>query len=400
MTTIKLERASRPAQLTFGLCFLAAACEGFDIQSMGVAAPMLGPALGIAKSQLGPVFSASTLGLLFGALLLGRAGDRFGRKTVLVFSLALFGVFSGLTVAADNLPHLLLIRLAAGLGLGGAMPNVLALPAESTEPVRRERVVTLLTAGYPLGAAAAALVAAAPDWRAIFYVGGLAPLALAAAMALAMRESPGFVAISSGERAPPRPNSFRALFGPYRWLTTLLLWIALFAALLMLYLLLNWLPTLLAAKGASRANANLAQIGFNLAGAAGTMVLALLLSSGGRARLVILWYGGMAAALAYLALAAPPNVIPAAFVAGFFVSTGPLLLYGLAPGCYPLANRATGIGAAVAFGRVGAVVGPLLAPALLGLGLSPAMVLAALSPLSVVAAGATLLLLGRPVIRD
>jgi AAHS family 3-hydroxyphenylpropionic acid transporter len=364
---------------------------------MGVAAPMLGPALGIAKSQLGPVFSASTLALLIGALLLGRAGDRFGRKTILVFSLALFGVFSALTAAADNVPHLLAIRLAAGLGLGGAMPNVLALPAETTEPARRERVVTLLTAGYPFGAAAAALIAATPDWRDIFYVGGAAPLALAAAMALGMRESPGFVAVRSGERAPPKPNSLRALFGPDRALSTLLLWVALFAALLMLYLLLNWLPTLLDARGASRANANLAQIGFNLAGAAGTMVLALLLSSGGRARLVALWYGGMAASLAGLALVGPANVIPAAGAAGFFVSTGPLLLYGLAPGCYPLVNRTTGVGAAVAAGRAGAVVGPLLAPALLGLGLSPAMVLAALSPLSVVAAGATLMLLGRPM---
>ena len=122
---------------TLGLCFLAALAEGFDVQSMGVAAPRMAPTLALTRDQLGPVFSASIVGLLVGAVLIGRLADRVGRRWTLIGSLVVLGVFSWVTVWAWDLRSLLVIRLLAGLGLGGAMPNLIALSAESVGEARR-----------------------------------------------------------------------------------------------------------------------------------------------------------------------------------------------------------------------------------------------------------------------
>jgi AAHS family 3-hydroxyphenylpropionic acid transporter len=71
-------------RLTLALCFLAILCEGIDIVSMGLAAPRMAPELGLTRDQLGPLFSASIVGLLVGAVIFGRLADRFGRKWTLV----------------------------------------------------------------------------------------------------------------------------------------------------------------------------------------------------------------------------------------------------------------------------------------------------------------------------
>ena len=86
--------AGRRVGWTLALCFAAVMCEGFDIQGMGLAAPRMGPALGIARDQLGPLFSASIVGLLIGAVVFGRIADSWGRKRTLILCLAIFGVFS------------------------------------------------------------------------------------------------------------------------------------------------------------------------------------------------------------------------------------------------------------------------------------------------------------------
>ena len=94
MTLAKAEADARPFPWTLALCWLGSLTEGFDIQSMGVAAPGMAPALALSREQLGPIFSASLVGLLIGAVVGGRLADRVGRKWVLIASLATFGVFS------------------------------------------------------------------------------------------------------------------------------------------------------------------------------------------------------------------------------------------------------------------------------------------------------------------
>jgi AAHS family 3-hydroxyphenylpropionic acid transporter len=396
-----ISQADTRVTLTLTLCFLAALAEGFDVQSMGVAAPTLAPALGLTRDQLGPAFSASVLGLLIGALACGRLADRYGRKWVLTLSLAVFGIFTLATAAAWNFDSLLVIRLLTGLGLGGAMPNLLALAAEAVGADSRSRVVTLVTSAFPFGAASAGAIAGVADWHGVFIVGGLAPLALAAVTAILLPESQRFVAATQapeGDAAGFVP----ALFGGTRATTTFLLWTATFGSLLSLYLLLNWLPTLMAAKGVSKADASLISLLFNFSGGIAVLVVAKLLGRPQRAAVIAGWYAATAVSIWALAASGADLVSAAgaAAVAGAFVSSAPLILYGLAPTYYPVAMRGTGIGANLAVGRIGAIVGPLFAGWLLAIGLGGDGVLLALLPLVAIACVASLAVLGRPTVGD
>jgi AAHS family 3-hydroxyphenylpropionic acid transporter len=192
------------------------------------------------------------------------------------------------------------------------------------------------------------------------------------------------------------------LFGSGRAATTLLLWGAFFVALLSLYLLINWLPTLMVDKGVAKSSAGLVSALFNTGGGVGVLTLSALMIPGRRAWILAAIYAGLTVALIVLAgvgsdLAAAGA---AAFAVGLFVGFTPMALYGLAPGYYAVAMRGAGVGASVAVGRIGAIVGPLMAAALLGLGLSGSGVLLALLPLVAVTAAATLTLLRRPSMAD
>ena len=249
MTGARATESGWRKRFTLTLCFFAILCEGIDIMSMGLAAPPMAPELGLTRDQLGPLFSVSIVWLLVGAVIFGRIADRFGRKWTLVICLVIFGVFSLATAAVRPFEALLAVRLAAGLGLGGALPNLVALAAEAVAPESRAGLVTRITCGLPFGGAICGMVAVNLDWQAIFYVGGLAPLALAPIAAFALPESRAFIEV----RQSASPTA--AARDDFRWIgggragATLLLWTASFASLLALYVLLNWLPTLLGDRG-------------------------------------------------------------------------------------------------------------------------------------------------------
>jgi AAHS family 3-hydroxyphenylpropionic acid transporter len=399
----------RAALWTLVLCALAAIAEGFDIQSMGVAAPRMGPALRLTPAELGPLFSASVAGLLIGAMVIGRLADTVGRKWTLIGSLAAFGAFTAATAFVAGHGPLLVVRFLAGLGLGGAMPNLIALSAEALAAEgmaanRRTRIVTIVTAGMPFGGALAGVAAVVLPWRGIFHAGAALPLALSALMAFSLPESRGF----QQARRAMTPGSGRTgaaggVFAGGRRVTTLLLWTATFCALLSLYLLINWLPTLMRARGVSARDACLVSVLYNLGGAVSALFLAGVLEQPRRrAAKLAAWYMGMAGSILFLANvgAALAWAGTAGFVAGVFIASAALPFYGMAPGFYPLAVRGTGVGATLAVGRLGAVIGPLAAGALLGAGAGAVTVITALLPLSAMIGGAAIGLVGRPTVED
>jgi AAHS family 3-hydroxyphenylpropionic acid transporter len=393
----------RRAGFALGLCFLGILCEGIDIQSMGLAAPRMAPALGLTRDQLGPLFSASIVGLLVGAVICGRLADRFGRKRILVACLIVFGVFSLATAAVKPLGALLAVRVIAGLGLGGALPNLVALAAEAVAPEHRAGLVTRITCGLPFGGAAAGIVAVNLPWRDIFYFGGLAPLILAPLVAYALPESKAFLEARQTAPTAAGRDAFRSiLFGGGRASATVLLWTASFASLLSLYVLLNWLPTLLGDRGLAKSAASIVSLLFNLGAGIGVLILADLLERQRPRRTIGLWYLGLGASLVALAMVKSGFLAAAVagFAVGFFVSSVPLPLYGLAPCYYAVSVRGAGVGASVAVGRLGAIFGPLLAAALLGMGAGASGVLLALLPIAAVAGGATMALVDRPRLAD
>lgn len=185
-------------------------------------------------------------------------------------------------------------------------------------------------------------------------------------------------------------------------MTTSLLWTAFFCALLSLYLLLNWLPTLMGDLGLTKPAASLVSLLFNLGAATGVLVLAELLDRARPRRTIVFWYLGLALSIVALAMVKSgfPGAAVAGFAIGFFVSSVPLPLYGLAPCYYPVSIRGAGVGSSVAVGRLGAIVGPLLAAGLLGMGAGAAGVLLALLPIEAVAGAATMALIARPRLAD
>jgi AAHS family 3-hydroxyphenylpropionic acid transporter len=340
-----------------------------------------------------------------GAALGGRIADIFGRKRTLVVSLFLFGALSILTALAQGPDSLFLTRLLTGLGLGGALPNFIALSSEAVDPRKRVSAVTIVMAGMPFGGAIAALIALGDHWnigwRSIFYFGGVAPVLLALIMQRSLPESGSVDARLAADSAAGRPVAVesisKVLFGSNRARTTLLLWGAFFFTQLVLLLMLNWLPSLIVGLGFSRTQASWGSVCFNVCGSLGAIVLGRMHAGERRRFWVVLTYTGIA-----LALAAVPAmggrfflVAAACGLAGIFIIGAQLVLFALAPLYYPQANRGTGVGSAVAIGRLGSVVGPLYASILLATGSSSAAVLTGIVPFVIIGGGAALALTWR-----
>src|SRR6266478_1371356 len=255
--------------------------DGFDTQAIGYVAPALAKEWGLTKGALGPVFSAGLFGLMIGALVFGPLADRVGRKKIIILSTLAFGVGALVTAFVQDVNTLLAIRFLTGLGLGGAMPNAIAMTSEFNPRRRRATMVMIMFCGFSVGAALGGFLAAALiphlGWRSVFVVGGVAPLLLVPILALQLPESVRFLALTgrANERVAQllgfiAPKAALApatqfvihepelagipvlhLFKEGRTPVTLLLWVVFFMSLLDLYFLSNWLPTVLNDLGAS-----------------------------------------------------------------------------------------------------------------------------------------------------
>jgi len=379
------------ASLVVFVCFLIAAIEGYDIQAFGVAAPKMAPELGLDPSQLGWGGSAAMIGLVIGAFAGGWLADRCGRKPVLVGSVALFGVFSIVPATAGSYETLLWARLATGLGFGGAMPNLIAVAVEIARPERRAATVAAMFCGMPVGGAIAALVARLAgeelDWRMIFVAGGLAPLLLIPVILRFLPET------RPAHDPDADRNLARALFTDGRAAPTVLVWLAFMLTLVVLYLALNWLPTLVIDKGLPASEGFAAAMAFNAAGVVGSLAMGAITDRWGWRWPLAASYLALAAAMAGLARANPPaSGLSLSAAGGVMVLGATSALCAVAPMLYPAHLRAAGAGAAVGVGRLGSIFGPLIAGELRGAGASPGDVFMSMAPVGLGAALVLLLL--------
>jgi AAHS family 3-hydroxyphenylpropionic acid transporter len=379
--------------VTIGLCFLVSVLEGFDIQAMGVAAPRLAPQFGFDARQMGWVFSISNIGLVIGASIGGWLADRSGRKPVLMGAVAAFGTFTLATAFAGDYQVLLAMRFLAGLGFGAALPNLMAVASEISRPGKAASTAAVMFCGMPVGGGMAAfttqLLPPDFDWRTLFHIGGLMPILLIPALHAFMRET----LVRAPAHREPRTPVPDVLFGGGRAVPTLLLWLAFLPTLLILYLFLNWLPTLVIAKGLDRAVAPQASMAFNFGSVAGALLLGWFVD-----RFHFRW----PLSLAYLALISTLILLGASSshwilitlsgAVGFFLLGANYALYGVAPGYYPREIRGTGSGASIAVGRVGSIAGPLLAGLLMGGGTSATGVVQYMIPVAAISLAAVLAL--------
>lgn len=371
---------------TIGLCFLVALMEGLDLQAAGIAAQGIAAAFELDKLHMGWVFSAGIFGLLPGAFLGGLLADRIGRKRVLVASVALFGVFSLVTAIAWDFNSLLAARCLTGVGLGAALPNLIALTSEVAAPRLRGMAVSLMYCGVPLGAALAASIGIAQlatGWQVVFYVGGVVPLLIVPLLWLYLPESAQFRRVQ--DVAPI--GVVQGLFRKGAALPTALIWVSYFFTLMVVYILINWLPSLLIGQGFSGRQASWVMLALQIGAAVGTLMLGWVMDRLPAWALSALIYLGILSSLTALGLVSGlESMLVAGFVAGFFATGGQCVLYALAPHFYCSSVRATGVGTAVAIGRLGAMSGPLVAGKMLALGTGTAGVMLASTPGIVIAA--------------
>ncbi len=390
MTKITTATPSRLV-VTIGLCFMVALMEGLDLQAAGIAAVGMAQAFALDKMQMGWIFSAGILGLLPGALVGGMLADRHGRKRILLGSVLLFGLFSLATALAWSFPTLLLARLLTGVGLGAALPNLIALTSEAAGSRFRGRAVSLMYCGVPIGAALAAALgfsglAAAADYFLDWRRGPAAADPVADALAAGVAG----VSARGGQRAAAHP----VCPGPGRRYAAVV-------AGLFFHPAGGLYADQLAADAAGgpgipRQPGGGVMFSLQIGAACGTLLLGALMDKLTPLRMSLLIYSGILASLLALGSASSlTGMLLAGFVAGLFATGGQSVLYALAPLFYPAAIRATGVGTAVAVGRLGAMSGPLLAGKMLALGTGTVGVMAASAPGIVLAGVAVFWLMHR-----
>jgi len=394
---------------TVVLCGSLLILDGYDALTMGYLATPIAATTHIPVHSFGPILSASLFGLMIAAMATGPVADRWGRKWPVIVSVLAFGVFAVLTAQARTYNEFLAYRFLTGLGLGGAMPNVVALTSEYVPKRLLPIVVPMLFAGMPLGGLICGLVSSALittwGWAWVFYIGGFVPVAIALALIGVLPESVRFLVLRgkdprrvrkilariSPDFASANPNAdllalqeekhggvpVVRLFTEGRALATILLWIPNFMNLLLLYFLNSWLPTLLRESGMSVSASVAASSFIALGGILACFVEGYLMSVGGAYFVLLAEFGLGAAFMILLAFVSHSFElsVAAAFVLGFLVIGAQGGLNALAAKFYPTSMRSTGVGWALGVGRVGSIVGPVLAGILLTAGWKPRQIL-------------------------
>lgn len=390
----------------FLICAAIMSLDGFDLGLLGFVVPAMAADWSLPPSSFAFALSASLIGVAFGSTIAGWMGDRFGRRSALLWMFIIGSVGSLLTALSTDLTTLSICRFITGFGMGGAIPNVIALVTEFAPKRRRSFLVVMVYSMAALGSVGASVIAgpliAHSGWQSMFVVGGVLPLLVGALAFFALPESIKFL-IASGRqpqtatellqrlsgRSAEDPALLRALQAPQqtseatvaasssgllfagwlRWATPLL-WIAFIGTQALVFFNSSWMPTLLRESGFSLDVAIQATGLFHFGSVFGGLMTSWLASRYSLSRLLALLY--LLATLSLLALGAEVTSVTAAYVLAFCVGFGVVgasfCLGAFASSCYSDAVRARGVGWGLGIGRVGSISSPLLGGAALAAG--------------------------------
>ncbi|MQZ29634.1 MFS transporter [Acinetobacter haemolyticus] len=384
-------------------CLLIIIFDGYDLVIYGVVLPLLMQEWSLTSVQAGMLASTALCGMMFGAMLFGALADKIGRKNVILICVTFFSGFTFLGAFASNPFEFGILRFLAGLGIGGVMPNLVALTSEYAPKRIRSTLVGTMFSGYAIGGILSALIGSylveSQGWQIMFLIAGI-PLLLLPVMWKFLPESLTFLvktgkteqaqsivqkispqqAISSNTRLTlneeniPTGSSVKGLFQQGRAFNTLMFWVLFFMCLLMVYALSSWLPKLMLAAGYSLGKSILFLFALNVGAMIGSIGGGILSDKFHLKPVIMGMLMAGVVALIGLGFNSPAYVLYGLVtVAGAATIGTSILLYSYVAQYYPLSVRSTGIGCASGVGRIGAIVGPILTGLLLTLNLPHTM---------------------------
>jgi MFS transporter, AAHS family, 4-hydroxybenzoate transporter len=373
------------------LSFFIVLFDGYDIGAAPFAAPSWIKAWGIAdRAALAPVLASSLIGILFGAPILGFIGDVFGRKKAIIISCLVFGGFTLIGAWANSLEAMWWLRFLAGIGIGGLMPNLIALNAEFAPRRLRATMIILMFTGITFGGSVPGAIAAwlVPHygWPIIFVIGGVAPLVMAAVAGVWLPESIKYLtvkdraaqvrrilaAIQPGAAVTPQTRfvladerhatsfSPRLLFSDGLAAITPLLWLLFVLNLMGFYFLASWNPTLLASAQVSEGMAAIGTALFQIGGTIGGLTLSRPIDRNGFLPVTILFVIAVPviASIGYVGSISSLLLMVVLVLGGFCVLGLQFGLNAASAMIYPTAVRSNGSGWAFGIGRFGSIAGP------------------------------------------
>lgn len=377
-------------------CALIIIFDGYDLVIYGVVLPVLMKEWALTPLQAGALGSYALFGMMAGALVFGPLSDKIGRKKAITICVVLFSGFTVLNGLARNPTEFGLCRFIAGLGIGGVMPNVVALMSEYAPRKIRSTLVAIMFSGYSVGGMLSAglgmLLLPSHGWQAVFFVAGI-PLLLLPLIMKFLPESVGFM-IRQGRldeaqqvlsRVEPghRPQAGQTLTMPAlkaggapllelfrdgRALRTVMLWTAFFCCLLMVYALNSWLPKLMNQAGYGLGSSLSFLLVLNFGAIFGAVGGGWLGDRFNLPRVLAIFFALAAVSIGLLGFNSPSWVLYSLIaVAGATTIGSQILLYACGAQFYGLAIRSTGLGWASGIGRNGAIIGPVLGGALMGM---------------------------------
>ncbi|MGA4846213.1 MFS transporter [Streptomyces sp. G5(2025)] len=412
------------------VCVVLNMLDGFDVLVMAFTGKAVSADWELSSSELGLLLSAGLVGMALGAMFVAPWGDRVGRRPVILgcLSVAALGM---LLSSVSQLPvQLGALRVLTGVGIGGVLACSNVIAGEYASRRWRGLAVSLNSAGYAVGATIGGLLAVSMigqfGWRSVFLTGGLASAVAVPLAYFCLPDSVDFLASRRPQRALERINTltrrmgqppletlpepttvptgigagFRELLSPALRRSTLLLWSAFFLVMAGFYFITSWTPTLLVEAGLSGSQGLTGGTLLNVGGIFGSAALGAL-AARFALRSVLMAYL-IATAVLLSAFIAATSWLGVAFtlgaMIGLFANGSVAGLYALTPATYGTGVRATGLGSALAIGRIGAIVAPTVAGSLLDSGWTPQNLYLAVSVIYV--ATAALLLLLRPATGD
>jgi len=354
------EPSTRKLLLSAGLSWL------FDAMDVGMVSFIIAAIAvdwHLGAQQIGLVAAINSIGMAAGAAVAGSLADRYGRRSILIWTLLIFSAASGLSALVSSFVALCILRFIAGFGLGGELPVASTLVSESVPQKERGRAVVLLESFWAFGWILSALIAyfVIPDygWRIAFVISAL-PAFYALYLRRAIQDSPRYMAAVQQKPLPFRQRVASVWSSKYRR-STITLWVLWFTVVFSYYGMFLWLPTVMVMKGYGLVKSFQYVLIITLAQLPGYFTAAYFIEKIGRKFVLVTYLVLTAISAIWFGMAESEGMLIAAGICLSFFNLGAWGgMYAYTPELYPTEVRSTGVGLAASFGRIGGVIGPYL----------------------------------------